>query len=211
MKIIGLTGNIGSGKSTVGRRLERLGARVIDADQVAREVVLPGTPALKEIVESFGPGILDSRGALDRKRMGELVFANPEARARLNSITHPRIKEAIEREIEKARLHPQSCTCDGVVVIEAPLLIEVGLHHDADEVWVVKIDEEEQLRRLVERDKLSPDEARLRIASQMPQAEKLKYASRVIDNSGDLDTTLNQVDRQYADFLKEHFQKKENI
>lgn len=211
MLVIGLTGNIGSGKSTVARRLESLGAKVIDADQVAREVVLPGTPALEEIVKSFGPGVLNSEGELDRKKMGNIVFADPQARARLNEITHPRIKEAIRREIEKNSVNADSCTCGGVVVMEAPLLIEVGLHHDVDEIWVVKVDEDEQIERLAERDGLTPAEARRRIAAQLPQEEKLKYARRVIDNSGDPVETKKQVDRHWTDFLKEHFQKPGSI
>lgn len=207
MLVIGLTGNIGSGKSTVARRLESLGAKVIDADRVAREVVLPGTPALEEIVGSFGPDVLNSEGTLDRRKMGNIVFTDPQARARLNEITHPRIKEAIRREIDKNSTGADSCTCSGVLVIEAPLLIEVGLHHDVDEIWMVKVDENEQIERLAERDGLTPMEARSRIAAQLPQEEKLKYARRVIDNSGDPFETKKQVDHHWADFLKEHFQK----
>lgn len=211
MLVIGLTGNIGSGKSTVARRLESLGAKVIDADQVAREVVQPGTPALKEIVESFGPDILNREGALDRKKMGAIVFSDQAARARLNTITHPRIKEAIRREIDQLGAHVESCTCSGVVVLEAPLLIEVGLHHDVDEIWVIKVNENEQIKRLMERDALTPDEALSRIAAQLPQEEKLKYARRVIDNSGDPEETKKQVDRHWASFLKEHLRGTDSI
>jgi len=211
MLVIGLTGNIGSGKSTVGHRLESLGAKVIDADQVAREVVQPGTPALKELVRSFGQDILDSKGTLDRKKMGSIVFADPAARARLNEITHPRIKEAISREIAQYSAHADSCTCSGVLVLEAPLLIEVGLHHNVDEIWVVKVDEDEQIERLIERDGLTPVEARRRIAAQLPQEEKLKYARRIIDNSGDPVETQKQVDRHWSDLLKEHFRGTGNI
>lgn len=211
MIVIGLTGNIGSGKSTVARRLEQLGARVIDADRVAREVVRPGTRALQEIVEHFGAAVLTGEGELDRKKMASLVFADPGARARLNEITHPRINEAIRREIKKDAPSAGSCTCSGVTVIEAPLLIEVGLHHDVDEVWVVRIDEEEQIRRVVERDGLPPEKARLRLAAQMPQAEKLKYARRVIDNSDNPAETIRQVDSHWVDLLKEHFRKADGI
>jgi len=207
MLIIGLTGNIGSGKSTVARHLESLGAKVIDADRVAREVVLPGAPALREIVETFGPGVLKDDGTLDRKKLGATVFADPAARARLNGITHPRINEAIRRQITEYSTHADSCDYGGVLVIEAALMIEVGLHQNVDEVWVVKTDEEDQIRRLARRDDLTPEEARLRLATQLTQAEKLKHACRVIDNSGDSAETIKQVDRHWADFLQEHIQK----
>jgi len=202
--VIGLTGNIGSGKSTVGRYLESLGAIVIDADQVAREVVQPGTPALVEIARVFGPGVLDSKGALDRKKMGSIVFTNPKAREKLNEITHPRIVEAIENE--KLKLYNLPGSRDRLLVIDAPLLIEVGLHKGVDEIWAVKVDDQKQVERLIERDGLSDEEARARIAAQMPQAEKLKYARRVIDNSGSPEETRRQVDRHLADLKKEHFQ-----
>lgn len=212
MPVIGLTGNIGSGKSTVARRLESLGAKVIDADRVAREVVRAGTPALKDIVKNFGPEVLNTDGTLDRKKMGAIVFADPRARARLNEITHPRIKDAIYREIEKHRSSAKPRTCkEKVLVIDAPLLIETGIHHDVDEVWVVKINEDKQVERLAERDGLTPGEVRKRLAAQMPQEEKLKYARRVIDNSGDLHQTEKQVDRHWADFIKEHFRKTDGI
>ncbi len=205
MCVIGLTGNIGSGKSTVARHLEYLGAKVIDSDKVAREVVLPGSPALEDIVKSFSSDVLNPDGTLDRKKMGTIVFADPQARIRLNEITHPRIKEAICKEIEKHKADTASHVGNRVLVIEAPLLIEVGLHHVVDEVWVVKINEDEQIERLAERDNLTPAEARLRFAAQLPQEEKLRYARRVVDNSGNLSETKKQVDCHWVDFLKEHF------
>lgn len=201
MVIIGLTGNIASGKSTVSRRLKMLGAKVIDADQTAREVVRPGEPALNEIVEHFGPGVLDNRGELDRKKMGSIIFSDPGARKKLNEITHPRIKEAIYREIERTAIEGGY----NIVVIEAPLLIEVQLHRDVDEVWMVKIDQEEQIKRLAERDKLSREEALQRIKAQMPQEEKIKHAHRVIDNSGSNEETIRQIDLHWSALLKEHF------
>ncbi len=205
MPVIGLTGNIGSGKSTVARRLKKLGAKIVDADRVAREVVRAGTPALKEIVDNFGPEVLNTDGTLDRKKLGEIVFTDPRARASLNQITHPRIKEAIFQEIKKHR-SKESPHRKEVLVIDVPLLFETGFNHDVDEVWVVKINEDKQVKRLAERDALMPDEIRKRLEAQMPQEEKLKYARRVIDNSGELRETEKQVDRHWLDFIKEHFQ-----
>jgi dephospho-CoA kinase len=211
MPVIGLTGNIGSGKSTVSRRLKDLGAEVIDADQVAREVVRRGSPALEELVANFGPGILGEDGELDRKATGELVFADPRARALLNEITHARIKESIRCRVKEFQDQNNSSPGPEVLVIDAALLIEVGLHNNADEIWVVKISEEKQLERLTQRDGLSPDEVRQRIAAQLPQEEKLKYAHRVIDNSGEQAETIRQVDMHMSNLLKGHFRVKQGI
>ncbi|MCG9969383.1 dephospho-CoA kinase [Pelotomaculum terephthalicicum JT] len=209
MLIIGLTGNIGSGKSTVSRYLESLGSTVIDADQVAREIVQPGSPALKEIVRVFGTRVLNSEGALDRKKMGSIVFTDPDARVKLNGITHPRIVEAIEKE--KLKLNNLPGSRDKLLVIDAPLLIEAGLHKSVDEIWVVKVDDQKQIERLIERDGLSDEEAKKRVAAQMPQAEKLKYARRVIDNNGSPEETKRQIDRHLADSKKEHYQEADQI
>lgn len=204
MITIGLTGNIGSGKSTVARRLESLGAKIIDADQVARKVVLPGAPGLQEIADVFGTGVLDSQGQLDRKKMGALVFADPRARERLNNITHPRIKEEIRSEINAFKKESQSSSGPGVLVIDAALLIEVGLNHNVDEIWVVKTGLNEQIERLSKRDGLSSNEAKRRIAAQIPQEDKIRLATRVIDNTGEISETIMQVDRYWNDMLKEH-------
>jgi len=206
MIVIGLTGNIGSGKSTVARRLAGLGARIIDADQVARKVVLPGSACLEEIAREFGHGILNDQGGLDRKKMGDVVFADPEARTRLNNIIHPWITEEISGEITWFKEHPELLGGAGVLVVDAPLLIETGLQHDVDEVWVVKIDLKEQLQRLARRDGLAPEDVMNRLDAQLPQEEKLKYARRIIDNSGEPDETIKQTNRHWADLLKEHFQ-----
>lgn len=210
MIVIGLTGNIGSGKSTVARRLESLGAKIIDADQVAREVVQPGTPGLLEIVNVFSPGVLDGAGKLDRKKMGSLVFADPQAREKLNEITHPRIKEKINRKINKFKEENKTKPGHRVLVIDAPLLIEVGLEHNVDEIWVVKVERKEQIERLAKRDGLTSKEALRRIAAQLPQEEKIKLATRVIDNSGEKNETIKQVDRHWDDMLA-HFKSTDGI
>ena len=206
MIVIGLTGNIGSGKSTVARRLASLGAKIIDADQVARKVVLPGAACLEEIVREFGHGVLNDQGELDRKKMGDVVFADPQARTRLNNIIHPWITEEIHLEITRFKEHPELLGGAGVLVVDAPLLIETDLQHDVDEVWVVKVDLKEQLQRLAQRDGLAPEAVMSRLDAQLPQEEKLKYARRIIDNSGEPDATIKQIDQHWADLMKEHFQ-----
>lgn len=195
--IIGLTGNIASGKSSVAKYLRDLGALVIDADQVARRVVMPNTPALREIVLSFGPGILNEDGSLNRRKLGSIVFKDQTARLRLEQITHPRIEEEINRHI----LSFKESSPDGVLVLEVPLLIEVGWHKKVDQVWLVVVREDVQLHRLVMRDKLSPAEARQRMASQMPQWEKMKYADVIIDNSDSPNATLAQVKKAWSKLL----------
>lgn len=209
MIVIGLTGNIGSGKSTVSHRLKDLGAQIIDADQVARQAVLPGTPALREIADRFGPEVLDNTGSLDRKKMGSIVFTNPPAMEKLNNITHPKIKAEINRQIELSKKEKKSGP--SVLVVDAALLIEVGLEKNADEIWVVKIDRDKQVERLVARDGLTPEEALNRIAAQLPQDEKLKFATRVIDNSGDKNETIKQVDRHWKDMMKRYFREIDGI
>lgn len=211
MIVIGLTGNIGSGKSTVARRLKDLGAQIIDADQVAREVVQPGTPGLQEIADSFGVEVLDSTGNLDRKKMGSIVFADPQARGKLNNITHPKIKDEIKRQIELCKKENKNGAGPRVVVIDIPLLIEVSLDQNANEIWVVKVDQDKQIERLAQRDGLTPMESLRRIAAQLPQDEKLKFATRVIDNSGDKNETIKQVDRHWEDMMKEHFRGTDGI
>jgi dephospho-CoA kinase len=188
MKTIGLTGNICSGKSTVSRYLGSIGAKIIDADAVAREVVLPGTPALEEIIKHFGLGIIDETGNLHRKKLGELVFADPMAMNVLNSITHPRIVKSIENT--KSMLQESEVS---LLVIDAPLLIEVCLHKGLDEIWVVAISLSKQIERLILRDGISEKEALKRVEAQMPQRDKLKYAHRVIDNNGSPQDTIEQV------------------
>ncbi len=189
MPVIGLTGNIGSGKSSVARMLKQMGAKVIDTDQVAREVVAPGTRGLKRIIEQFGPEMLNPDGTLNRSRMAQLVFSNPGALARLNAIVHPEIKDIVFRAVADYRTNKYA----PLLVIEAPLLIETGMHKDMDEVWLVTINPQAQLTRIMQRDGISAEQARRRISAQMPQEEKKAYAHRIIDNSGPPEETLHQV------------------
>ncbi len=185
--LIGLTGNIATGKSAVARMLRELGAVVIDADQVAREVVRPGQPTLEEIVRAFGPGVLLPNGELDRPKMARLVFGDPDRLKQLEAIVHPAVREAMGRAI---RAQPD----DAVVVIEVIKLFESGWARECDQVWVTHCPPEVQMARLVSERGLSPAEARARVEAQNPQADKLARADVVIDTSGSLEETRRQVE-----------------
>jgi len=189
-RVIGLTGGIGCGKSTVSAMLGDLGAAIVDADELARQVVAPGSPGLAEIVAHFGGDILDDQGALDRKKLGAIVFADPQARAVLESITHPRIAAA-GREAIAAH-----CAAGAdPVIYDAALIVERGLHKMMNGLVVVAVDPQVQLDRLQSRDGLSVADAQARIDAQLPLAEKLAVADHVIDNSGSLANTRAQVAR----------------
>jgi len=192
MYVVGLTGGIASGKSAVSGILRKLGACIVDADQLAREIVEPGQPAWKEIVDYFGKDIVLPNGHLNRKRLGNIVFNSPSDRNVLNKITHEKIlnkmREAI-RDIEK--------TGRKIVVLDVPLLIEAGFDNLVNEVWVVYVDEPLQLKRLQKRDQLTLEEAKARIQSQMPLCDKLRYTTIIINNEGDLAATACQVELEW--------------
>ena len=183
--LIGLTGNIATGKSAVAQMLAELGARTIDADRVAHEVMRRGTSACQAVVGAFGPAILAPDGEIDRKRLGDIVFANPDALRRLEAIVHPAVglvvSEAIAAAIER------------VVVVEAIKLIEAGMHRAYHALWVTTCPAEIQIARLVSLRGLSEGEARLRVEAQPPQAEKVALADVVIDTGGTLEDTRRQV------------------
>ena len=183
--VIGLTGNIATGKSTVARMLADLGADTIDADRVAHRVMRPGTPAHAAIVETYGQGVLAEDGGVDRKRLGDIVFADPQALRCLETIVHPATISAIRRRIE--------VTPAAVVVIEAIKLFEAGIAEACDSVWVTVCRPEQQIDRLVAGRNLSREEARQRVEAQRPQEERAALADVVIDNSGSLDATRDQV------------------
>jgi dephospho-CoA kinase len=187
-RVIGLTGGIASGKSTVARILRELGAPVVDADVLARQVVEPGQPAYEDIVREFGTGVLAADGTLDRKKLGERVFGDPAARARLNAITHPRIGAAGQAEIAR-----HVAAGAPVVFYEAALIVENGMHRLLDGLVVVSASPEAQLVRTMQRDGLDDSAARARLAAQLPLADKLAAATHVIDNSGTPDDTRAQV------------------
>jgi dephospho-CoA kinase len=190
---VGLTGSIGVGKSFVGSVFVQLGCRLLDADETAREVVLPGTEGLKNIVNEFGPEVLQPDGALDRKVLGSIVFANPEKRQRLNAILHPRI---IERQDEILNAW-ESDDPHGIAIVDAALMIESGGYKRFDKLIVVHCRPEVQLERLMLRDGLSPDEAQKRIDSQMPQSEKQKFADYLIDTSDGFELTRQRTREVY--------------
>ncbi|MCH8029936.1 MAG: dephospho-CoA kinase [Candidatus Dadabacteria bacterium] len=189
MKVIGLTGSLGAGKSTVARMFGVLGASVIDADQVARAVVAPRLPAWEDIIEEFGEEVLNCDSTLNRKKLAEIVFADPEKRERLNSITHPRIIEEITNMVERHRAEGTE-----VLLIEAALIAEKGgMGGLISALIVVTADEESQINRVMIDRRLSREEALLRLRAQMSGEEKAARATYVIDNSGSLQDTARQV------------------
>ncbi|MGI5415429.1 dephospho-CoA kinase [Actinomadura luteofluorescens] len=184
---VGLTGGIGSGKSEVSKRLREHGAVVIDADRIAREVVEPGTPGLAAVVAEFGEDVLLPSGALDREKVGRIVFADPDRLAALNAIVHPLVGERMQELMDAA-------PADAVVVYDVPLLAENGLAGMYDEVVVVDAPEEVQLDRLVARRGMTEEDARARMANQASRADRRAVATHVIDNSGTLADLKTQID-----------------
>jgi dephospho-CoA kinase len=197
--LVGLTGGIATGKSTVSDLLRRLGCEIIDADLLAREVVEPGQPALRQIAAEFGPDVVTAGGALDRKRLGAIVFADPERRRRLEAITHPAIRERFQARLDE--LAEKGFV--GIVVFDAPVMIESGNYKNMERMVVVVTDDATQLARLRGRDGTDDAENGRKIASQMPLAEKAKLADYVIDNSGSREATAEQVRRVYAALMSE--------
>ncbi len=189
--IIGLTGSIGSGKSTVGLHLASLGAEVLDADVIAAQVVSPGTPELEKIRKIFGEQVIKDNGHLDRLKISSIVFKDINALSKLEEIIHPKVKSIISDKVKEYR---RDMGKSKVLVVEVPLLIESGMQGLVDEVWVVIAEKEKQIERVVKRSKLSRDEVLKRINAQMSQQEKSSYANRVIDNTGSIEQTILQVE-----------------
>jgi dephospho-CoA kinase len=192
--LIGLTGGIASGKSVVARRLAEHGAVVVDADQVAREVVEPGTPALAAIAVEFGDGVIRDDGSLDRAALGEIVFSDPARRATLNDITHPAVHAASQARFAAAG----AVDPDAVVVYDVPLLAESARGDEFDLVVVVQASADTRLTRLVELRGHSREDALKRIGSQASDSERLAIADVVIDGEGTLDKTLSQADELWS-------------
>ena len=189
---VGLTGGIASGKSTVAAVLRDLGAVVIDADQLAREVVEPGTPGLARVVEAFGPGVLADDGSLDRPALGAIVFADPERRAALEAILHPLIR-ARSAELEEA------AGPGAMVVHDIPLLVETGQQDRFDAVVVVDVPEDEQVRRMVTDRGWTEEDARARIAAQASRDERRAAATYLVENTGTRDDLRHRVTEVVAE------------
>ncbi|AAT88992.1 dephospho-CoA kinase [Leifsonia xyli subsp. xyli] len=194
MQLIGLTGGIASGKSTIASRLAELGAAVVDADRIAREVVEPGTPALAEIRRAFGDGVIAPDGTLDRPELGAIVFGDPAALRILNGITHPAVLRESTARFEAAAVADP----DAIVVYDVPLLVESANRYPFDLVVVAHADAATRARRLFELRGMDPVAAERRIGSQVSDAERLSAADLVIDTGGTLEETYRQVDALWA-------------
>ena len=197
MKIIGLTGGIACGKSTVSAYLKQKGAYIIDGDAIAKELSVPGKSIWKAYVEHFGDKILNSDKTLNRRLIGQIVFTDESEKMWMNNTMHPLIKQAIIEKIEKYKQNKVK-----VVVLDIPLLYEANWDKFADEVWVVKIDEQLQIKRIQNRDNLTKEEAISRIKAQMPVIEKAKRADIVIDSSNTPEITCKLVERIWNERIK---------
>jgi dephospho-CoA kinase len=198
VRVIGLTGGIASGKSTVAAMLRELGAPIVDADLLARQVVEPGSPALAEIARRFGADMLAADGSLDRKKMGERIFADAGARAALNAITHPRIAQASAAALADLRAAGHK-----VGFYEAALLVENRIHERLGGLVVVSVPEEVQVARLCARDDLDEEGARARVSAQLPLASKVAVADWVVDNGGTVEHTRAQVERIWREIQEQ--------
>lgn len=195
--LVGLTGGIASGKSTVADLIRQAGAQVIDADRIAREVVAPGEPAWRAIQQVFGDAVLLPDDTIDRKLLGSMVFNDPVLRRRLEEIVHPHVRSQIDARVVRYRkIDPQA-----VIVQDVPLLIETGIQARFSDIILVYVPAEMQLHRLIRRDGISQAEAQARLDAQMPIEAKRKWATIIVDNSGSLEDTENQVRKIYDELV----------
>jgi dephospho-CoA kinase len=199
MKIIGLTGGIASGKSTVSRVLRDLGAIIIDSDEVAHEIIAPRRPAWNDIIKLFGPEILNTDMTINRDILGEIVFNDAVKLKALNHIVHPRVAERFKDDLQEIRnMQP-----DAVVVMDVPLLYESHMERICDVVWLVWVDRETQKQRLMKRNNYSEEEATVRIDAQMSLDEKARMADVVIDNSHSVEETIATATRYFKDIIED--------
>jgi len=198
MLIVGLTGGVASGKTAASQVLKEEGAYIIDADQIARELVQPQKPAWNELIRAFGKEILQEDGSIHRKKLAEKVFADPKQRKRLNQILHPRIKEEMGRRTKEiGQKDPEA-----IVVIDAPLLVELGDHYEMDKLIVVTSTQTQQIERLKERDGIGPEAALKILSSQMSLGEKVKLADFIIGNEGSLEETKKRAREVFKELKK---------
>lgn len=203
---VGLTGNIASGKSCAASLFAEMGAHIIDADKVVHQLLASGSQTHARIVEAFGEEILDPGGEIDRRRLGQVVFSDPEKRALINSLTH----HAVGAEILRRIFELEQSSTRGILIVDAALIVETGGHKMYDRLIVVTCDPALQLSRLMSRDGLTEAEARARMDSQMPIEEKLKLADYTIDTSGRLKQTQDQVEAIYRDLLVQEMRLRED-
>jgi len=189
VQVIGLTGGIATGKSTVSAILENAGAVIIDADRIARQVVKKNLPAYRQIVDAFGENVLLPDGEIDRTALGNLIFNDPRKKQLLNSIVHPHVQKESNRQLKQI----EKSDPDALVILDIPLLYETGMHSNLSEVIVVYAPEHIQVKRLMQRDHISQEDALARIRSQMPIEQKKSLATTVIDNSGTLEHARKQT------------------
>jgi len=194
MKVIGLTGSFGTGKTTVASIFRRLGAEILDADRIAHSVIRKGTTAHRKVVEAFGDGVLTGAGSIDRKKLGRMVFGNKRYVRRLNAIVHPAVIDRIKRGIERSKKE--------IVVIDAPLLVEAHLMNMIDKLLVVKASRENQIKRCVKKFGISKKDVLERIGHQIPIEEKVKMADYIIDNNGKMGETEKQVKRIWEEIWR---------
>ncbi len=193
MRIIGITGGIGSGKSTVSRILSNIGAKIIDADVIARKIITKGNKVFDQVVSFFGKEILDEDGELNRKKLSEIVFKDAEKLKALNNITHKYIAEVIRNKIEREKQEKNFET----IVVDVPIPFDNWFLDMVDEVWVVNVDRETRIKRIMDRNGLSRDEAMKRILSQRSETEYLNIADKIIDNNSDIKDLEKQVVKLY--------------
>ena len=204
MLIVGLTGGVASGKTAISQVLKGEGAYIIDADQIARELVQPHKPAWSELIRAFGKEILQEDGSIHRKKLADKVFADPKKRRLLNQILHPRIKEEMDRRTKEiGQKDPEA-----IVVIDAPLIVELGNQRDMDKLIVVASTQTQQIERLTERDGIRPEEALRILSSQMPVEEKVKLADYVIRNEGSMEEAKKRGKEVFKELRKVALQEK---
>jgi len=198
--IIGLTGGIVSGKSTVAKMFQKLGAKIIDADRIGHEVILPNKPAWRKLIKSFGKGILKEDLTIDRKKLGNLVFNDKKLLKKLNEITHPEIKEIIIKEINKFK--DDNRLYNKIMIIDAPLIYEASMDYLMEKIILVQLNEKEQIKRLAIRNIFTREESLKRINSQIPNKEKTEKADYIINNNNSVEKTKEQVIKIWQEIVK---------